>query len=191
VRLDPVDGLAPLTAELTINHRDTTKPFQRIEIDTDDDGRPEMTLTSLVANEARVDLTFTTPGIHTVRVTVFDPDGKVIYVARRRVRAIGPEELGTLILGVYESMVNRLAAEIPPGRCGTFTGDAQPRYQEIFTALGPDLRTIARQLGTFIDGVVTEQWAEITMVRDAPDGKQAFMIYLIRGGDGIWRMESM
>jgi hypothetical protein len=33
--------------------------------------------------------------------------------------------------------------------------------------------------------------AELVIVRDPTGGKKAFMIYLMKGQDGIWRIESM
>jgi len=53
------------------------------------------------------------------------------------------------------------------------------------------LPSVAAQLGTPIDGVVTGDWAELTLLRQTADGERAFPVYLIRGGDGIWRVESM
>jgi hypothetical protein len=53
------------------------------------------------------------------------------------------------------------------------------------------LPAVAVKLGTLIDGVLTEEWSELTLLRDTPDGSRLFMMYLIRGGDGIWRLESM
>jgi hypothetical protein len=190
VQLDPAEGLAPLDATLTIVNRGGVA-FKRMEIDTNDDATPETTLTALTGNEARLTLKLAQPGVRTVRVTVFDADNKVIYVASRRVRVIDPTELGARVLGVHRTMVARLASGDVPGALRTFTGDAQARFQEIFTALGPDLPAAARQLGTFVDGVITETWAELTLARDTPAGRQAFMVYLIRGGDGVWRQETM
>ncbi len=65
------------------------------------------------------------------------------------------------------------------------------RYAEILAALAGTLPSVAAQLGTPIDGVVTGDWAELTLLRQTAEGERAFPVYLIRGGDGIWRVESM
>ena len=190
VTVDPQEGLAPLSATMTITNRGKVA-FQRIEIDINDDGTPEQTLTSLVDNRVVLGLTFPNAGTYKMRVTVYGPSNNVIYVTRRTVRAYSPAELGLKVVAVYASMVDRLAANNPTGALRLFTGDSQQKYSDIFTALAGSLPDVAAQLGTFIDGVITEQTAEVTIVRDTADGKQSFMIYLIRGGDGLWRIESM
>jgi len=190
VTVDPQEGLAPLSATMTITNRGNVA-FQRIEIDMNGDGTPEQTLTSLVNNQAIVTLTFPSPGTYTMRVTVYDSSNNVIYVARRKVRAYSPSELGLRVIDVYAGMVTRLAANNPAGALRSFTGDAQTRYSGVFTAISSSLSVVAAQLGTLIDGVITEDTAELTIARDTPSGKQSFLIYLIRGRDGLWRIESM
>ena len=72
VTLDPQEGLAPLSATMTITNRGSVA-FQRIEIDTNDDGTPEQTLSGLTDNQAVLALSFPNPGTYTVRVTAFGP----------------------------------------------------------------------------------------------------------------------
>jgi hypothetical protein len=136
-------------------------------------------------------LTYNNAGTYTLRVTVYDASNAIIYVARRKIRVYLSVELGLKVVNVYKSMVNRLIANNPMSALRCFTGDVQANYAEVFGALGASLPTVAAQLGTLIDGVASEDSTELTIVRDTPTGAQAFMIHLIRGGDGIWRIESM
>ncbi len=190
VSVSPQEGVAPLATDLTIVNRGAVA-FQRIEIDTDDDGSPEMTLTSLANQQAQIALTYPTPGVHTVRVTVFDASNRAVYLAKRKVHVVNPAELGLKVVDVYASMVARLAANNPTAALKYFTGGAQTVYDNVFNSLGSALPAVAGQLGTLVDGVVTEETAELTLARDTPSGKQMFMIYLIRGDDGLWHIESM
>jgi hypothetical protein len=190
VAVSPDTGLAPLSTRMTIVNRGAV-PFQRIEIDTNDDGVAEQILTGLTNNEAVLDLSLTDPGLYTIRVTVFDALNNVIYLARRKIRVYSPAELGSTILGVYQTMVDRLAANNPSAALNCFTGDAAAIYSGVFNALGGSLPTVASQLGRLVDGVISQDTAELTIVRDTSGGPQAFMIYMLRGGDGIWRIESM
>ena len=61
VTLDPQEGLAPLSATMTITNRGNVA-FQRIEIDLNDDGTPEQTLMGLPNNQAVLSLSFPNPG---------------------------------------------------------------------------------------------------------------------------------
>jgi hypothetical protein len=94
-------------------------------------------------------------------------------------------------VNVYKSMVNRLIANNPASALRCFTGDAQEQYASVFNALGNSLPTVAAQLGQLVDGVVGEAFTELTLARDTSIGRQAYVIHLIRGADGIWRIESM
>lgn len=44
------------------------------------------------------------------------------------------------------------------------------------------------QLGTIVDGQVSNDLAEYLIARDTPSGRRGFLIYLIRGADGLWRL---
>jgi hypothetical protein len=124
-------------------------------------------------------------------VKVYDDSDTVIYQARRMVKAVAPAELGMRVVDVYRALVDRLAANDATGALQLFVGEARARYAEVFTALSGSLPTVAAQLGRLVDGAISEDWAELTILRDTSEGPRVFMINLLRGGDGIWRMESM
>ncbi len=190
VTLDKQEGLAPFTTNLTIANRGNIA-FQRIEVDLNDDGTSEQTVTSLTDGKTFQTVTYSNAGTYTLRVTVYDTSNAIVYQAKRKIRVYLPVELGLKVVNVYKSMVNRLIANDPTSALRYFTGDAQANYAEVFSALGASLTTVASQVGTLVDGVVSEDLTELTIVRDTPNGTAAFMIHLIRGGDGIWRIESM
>ncbi len=190
VSLDKQDGLAPLTVNLTIRNR-TGIAFQRIEVDNNNDGTPDYVLNTLSNGSATVAITYTTPGARTIRVTVFDANNNIIYTATRRVIAVDPTALFYIVSNVYVGIVNRLGANDPNGALNAFTGDSKAKYLGIFNSLGATLPSIAAQLGTISSIVVTGDFAELTLVRTTSKGNQSFLIYLIKGDDGIWRVETM
>ncbi len=190
VWLDEYEGLVPFAPTLTIGNP-ANLAFQRIEVDMQDDGSADATLATLPDGVGRVSLHYATPGIYTVRVTVFGAGGSELFRTRLRVKATAPAELAAKVIGVYRGVTERLAANNATGALDLFAGDARSRYAEVFAVLGGSLPGVAAQLGTPIDGVVTGDWAELTLLRPTPEGDRAFHIYLIRGSDGLWRMESM
>lgn len=119
------------------------------------------------------------------------PGGSIAYETALVVRALAPGELAAKVAGVYRTLTERMIANDVPAALRLFVGAARPRYADIFAVLGASLPAAAAQLGTPIDGVITEDWAEVTIVRPTADGDRAFMLYLIRGADGLWRVESM
>jgi hypothetical protein len=190
VELSPQDGFAPLVGTLTIRNR-AQVPFGRIEVDAGDNGTVDATLTALVDGEARVPYTVTGAGTFVVKVTVYDAASRVIYQARRQMRVFDRAELAGKVLGAYTTMVERLAVSDASAALRLFTGDAQPRYADIFATLGGDLPAAAADLRRLVDGVIGDDIAELTISRDTPAGPMLFMVYLVRGRDGVWRIESL
>ena len=190
VTLDKQEGLAPFTTNVTITNRGNVA-FQRIELDLNDDGTPEQAPADLSNGSVVKALTYTNPGVYTLRVTVYDASNTQIYQAKRKIRVYAPVELGLKVVNVYKNMVNHLIANNPTAALRYFTGDAQDQYAGVFTTLGNSLPAVAAQLGTLVDGVAAETFTELTLVRDTLNGRQAFVVHLIRGADGIWRIESM
>jgi hypothetical protein len=96
-----------------------------------------------------------------------------------------------LVKGVFTDMVNRLKAGTNSTAHNLLFGYARSTYDDIFTKLGADLPAIANQLGTVESINFSKSSAEVVMSRTVNGTKQIFMIYLMRGEDGIWRIESM
>ena len=190
VTVNPQQGLAPLQTTLTINNRGAV-PFQRIEIDTNDDGTPELTLTTLTANKAQVTLNYPTSGTSTVRVTVFDANGNVIYLGRRKVLALDPRNVASGAYYVLTGMLDKLRAGNIGGAFNAITGTMHNKYSAIFTTLQPQLSTIVDQLGTIQGVTVTDEVAEFRLGRTTVNGSYTFGIYLVRCEDGIWRIDGM
>lgn len=188
--LSEAEGLAPFAPTLTIANRGNAA-FQRVEVDMQDDGSVDATLTSLPDGMGSVTLHYSLPGVYTVRVRVVAAGGAIVFEAVLKARARAPSELAATVTGVYRSLVDRMLANDANGALGLFVGDAQARYADILGGLGAALPGVAAQLGTPIDGVVTDDWAELTLLRPTTGGDRVFMLYLIRGGDGLWRMENM
>lgn len=190
VSVDKQEGIVPFDATLTITNRGGV-PFQRIEIDTNGDGTPEVTLTSLPGNKQDVALHFVGPGIYPIGIQVFDVSNKVIYTARRKVYAWEPNAFATRTIGVYTGMLDRLRKGDVDGALAAVTGSSNVRFRNIFNALAADLSSIVDQLGTIKHVTFNDQVMQIHVVRQGTSGPQTFMINLLRGEDGIWRIEDM
>ena len=190
VDLSPQDGFAPLVGTLMIRNR-VQAPFSRIEIDAGDDGTVDLTLNAMIDDEARVDYTFNGAGTYVIKVTIYDAANKVIYQARRQIRVFDRAELAGKVVGTYYTMVERLAVSDAAGALRLFTGDAQARYADIFATLAADLPAVAADLRHLVDGVIGDDMAELTISRDTALGPTLFMVYLVRGRDGVWRIESL
>jgi hypothetical protein len=182
--------LAPLEVDLAITNRGAV-PFQRIEIDTNGNGTPDITLTGLVNNQVIEHLRYPVPGTYTIGVKVYDANNAVIHTAYRKIRAYGADETGNKMVTLYNDLINRLGNGDPAGALRLFTGNAAARYSSVFTTLGTSISSVAQQLGTPIGGAGTATWGELSILRNTTNGGQLFMLYMIRGEDGIWRIDNM
>ncbi len=190
VSIDRQEGVAPFDVTLTIANRGNVA-FQRIEIDTTSDGTPDLTLTSLPDNTRDAIVHINAPGIYPINVNVFDAGNNVIYTTTRRVLAWNPESFARRTIGVYTGMLDRLRRGDVDGALTAVTSLVYDKYKEVFSALRPDMPGIIDQLGTIQHIVVGEEFVRILLDRPSGTGSATFSVELIRGNDGIWRIEGM
>ncbi len=77
------------------------------------------------------------------------------------------------------------------GALANVTGGMQAKYEAVFSALKPQLPTIVDQLGTVQEVTVTQNVAEIALLRTGASGDSVFHVYVIRSEDGLWRIDGM
>jgi hypothetical protein len=187
--LNPTQGLAPLTVTGTLQ-RMSNVAFKRIEITSRADLVPDVTWYSL-DTPGTVTYRASTAGVWTVRVRVFDAGEHVIYDATRHVLVQDPQDLAGKAVQTFETMRSALRGGNIGAALATITADMQAKYSAIFSALQPDLPTIADQLGTVQEVTVNEDMAEIVLLRSTSAGDRAFNVYVIRSEDGVWRIDGM
>jgi hypothetical protein len=187
VTVDEPDGIAPHTVTFSISGGGT--PVASVEFDVDGNGTVDLTSPGIPA--AGVEATYSGAGTATPRVTFKDASGTVLYTTTKQVHIVDPADKYNLVKGAFTDMVNRLKAGTNSLALNLFFGHAKPVYEDVFTKLGTDLPTMANQLGTVERIIFSSGMAQIVMSRSVSGTKQIFMIYLMRGEDGIWRIESM
>ncbi|MBL0142906.1 MAG: hypothetical protein IPP91_12595 [Betaproteobacteria bacterium] len=187
VSVDEPDGIAPHTVTFSVTGGST--PVTSIEFDVDGNGTVDLTTTGIPP--AGVQATYSTAGTVRPRITFKDASGTVIYTTTKQVHIVDPADKYDLVKGAFSDMVNRLKAGTNATALNLFFGHARSTYEDVFTRLGADLPTVANQLGTVESINFSKSSAEVIMSRMVNGTKQIFMIYLMRGEDGIWRIESL
>ncbi|MBL0142899.1 MAG: hypothetical protein IPP91_12550 [Betaproteobacteria bacterium] len=187
VSIDEPDGIAPHTVTFTITGGAT--PITSIEFDVDGNGTVDITTQGIPP--AGVEATYSSAGTVRPRVTFKDASGSVIYTTTKQVHIVDPIAKYNILKGVYTDIVGRLSAGNGTSASGLFVEDRQTDYQDFFTQIGSNLASVAGQLGQLRGGSITGNHAELVVVRTTADGPTAFIIHVIRGADGIWRVESM
>ena len=144
-----------------------------------------------VAQLGTYQCTYANPGTYEVKVTVKNPGGGTIYSGMNRVTVKSAAEHIASVRAVYTSLTDRLKAGDKTAALNLFFGTAREKYDDIFTKLGTDLALFAGQLGNIASVTALNDAAEVTISRDVAGVKQVFLIYLMLGEDGVWRIESM
>lgn len=191
VDASPTEGLGSLTVQFSIANPAHT-PFNKIIVDLDGDGYPNLIATPSDVDNRSYTFTATYPqGTWTATITALDAANQPIFSTTRAIVVLMPEFLEGRLRAVYSNMLARLRAGNIPGAMTAFTGSAYAKYETIFTQLGEALPGLIDQVGEIEETTFGVDLAEFSIVRNTSDGPQRFMVYLIRAEDGIWRIDGM
>jgi Bacterial Ig domain/Glucodextranase, domain B len=185
---DIADGVAPLAVNFSPTTTGAT-PFASATLDFDGDGNADLTITTM--NDGSYTVNYPSPGIFKVRMTVKDTQQQVVATIDKVIHVFTFAQRESLIRGVYQGMVERLIAGNMTGAMNALMPAQREIFQDIFTALGSNLASAAAQLGTARTSAFSSDIAQVLLTRDTPQGPKVFAVHLIRGGDGIWRIEGM
>jgi len=187
VTIDEPDGIAPHTVTIGVTGGGT--PVASVEFDVDGNGTVDLVSPGIPA--AGVQATYSSAGTVRPRITFKDAAGTVIYTTTKQVHIVDPADKYDLVKGVFSDVMNRLKAGSNNHALNLYFGHAKPIYDDIFTKLGTDLPAIANQFGT-VEGITfSRSAAQLTLSRIVDGDRQIFTIQLMRGQDGIWRIDSM
>ena len=136
---------------------------------------------------------YTQPGTYLVQVEVKDVLGMVIYAKTNAVQAKDGNTQDRFVRNVYADMLDLLRAGNVGGAGNLITGGAAENYAALFNALKQEgkLTTAVDQLGTMRGATVGIDMAELLISRNTAQGTLAYPVWMLRGPDGIWRIEGM
>ena len=137
-----------------------------------------------------LNLTYSTPWVYKPVVTVTDGLGNV-STHNFVIKVYDPVLMNQMFTNLWARMLDKLRANDIPAALTSITGSMRDKYQTIFTAIQPNLATVAGQLGTLTGGTFSMEMAEYFLVRTNTGGTQSYPLYFIRGEDGVWRIDGM
>ena len=188
VQVDPAEGAAPLDYKFIVENPGNT-PFGSVEFDFNDDGSVEFVATSL--ESAQASGTLTDVGAVRVRVTVKSAEGAVLFSSIKRIEVESAIAKADRLVGVHAEVMSRLANGDIERALNLFAPHSADKHRSIFEALGSNLAAAVSQFGSIENVIFGEEIATLMIVRSTPGGPQAFMVNLLRGEDGIWRIDGM
>lgn len=182
----PASGIAPAQVGFTLSNN-TGYALTRIEVDFDGDGNIDF---STGDPSAAIATTYTLPGVYLARVRA-SVAGGASYEATTTVVVETVAAVDARLRAVYTGMLERLRVGDVEGALLGVTAAMRGKYRNIFSTLGAELPNTINQLGTIRDGTINQEFAEYVLVRETPAGPRAYLIYLIRCEDGVWRIDGM
>lgn len=182
----PGSAVTPAAVTFTIEQH-APETISHVEADFDGDGTPELSSFDEVQVFAH---TYDAPGVQMPRFRVHTTSGEALtYTVPVTVHA--PEDLDRDVLATWEGLLSALAAR-DTSRASTYVHSSSfERYAEVFDALRDNLPDV---LGGFSEPVPVQlagDLAEYAVTRTIEGVEHAFLIYLVRGADGVWRLSAM
>lgn len=182
----PQSGIAPLTVKFTVSNS-SEDPIQKIEVDFDGDGTFDATSTSA---DTPIEHVYAAPGSFQAKIQVTEGTG-TLHTATHLIVVSRFDDVEQMLRSVYTGMLDHLRAGDIDRALAAITGTSQEKYKAIFTALKPNLATVVDKLGTIERTTISQDFAELMVVREKNGERRAYFIYFLRSEDGVWRIESM
>ncbi len=184
--VDDTCGFATHTASFDVINN-SVYAIQQLDVDFESDSIIDFSTTDPTA---LVEHTYQTSGVYPVTMIATDTNSTQ-HVLNSTIVVSDILVTDGLLQGLYTQMLDRLRVGSTEGALNTISAMTNQKYRNIFSSLGANLATVADQLGTIESSSISEDMAEYVIVRQGSNGSQHYLIYLMRGEDGVWRIGSM
>lgn len=89
----------------------------------------------------------------------------------------------------HSGVTDRLKAGDIGGAVSAFTRTVREKYRAAFTEIGSGLAAIVDGFGVISGASINANVAELIIVKTTAQGDVAIPVILVRGADGIWRID--
>jgi len=182
----PDTGIAALNVTFSVA-TESNITISQIDLDVDGDDIADITTTDF---SVPLTYTYAAPGAYTAKVFILDSLGNT-HTATTTVIVQAITRIRNNLEAVYYTMLERLRVGDIDGAMQFITAGVSDKYRDIFTTIHPSLVSIVDDLGTLDSSTIGADFAEFAIVRNENGEKRAYLIYLIRGEDGVWRIDGM
>ncbi len=182
----PGSGAAPLDVTFRYDFR-SVHSIQSIAVDFEGDGADDFTTSD---PHATLQNTYNTPGTYTPRLTVVDDQGTALS-ATAPIEVLDGVVMDALLTGIWEGMNAALLDGNVDEALSFLTPGAQQEYADVFSILLPDMAALIASYSPLQRGFVASEVAEYAVNRIIEGHNKIFLIYFIKGADGVWRLDAM
>lgn len=186
-----VTGYAPIKPSFTlaVGTLPNNGQLQSLTVDFNGDNINEFTGTSLTGIPSSY--TYTQPGMYVAHARLIDTNN-VTYDAYRRVLVEDLAVQRGMLCDIHQYVKAQLMAQNATQASLAYQSVNRSNYYNLFAVLGTNMPAAAQKLGTIVNGVMGNGFAEMLLVRDnANQTRSGFPLRITQGADGVWRISEM
>ena len=184
VRIDatPLQGPAPLTTTFTVTNDAATTVTVQVNGSTSG--------TVPAGQSASFNITLGTAASFPVTVNATDAQNNA--TTRNFVLvAADPDQMDQMFKALWGGMTDALVGGDKAAALSYLSSSAQLKYGPVFDALAPDFAQILPTWSLPLKGSISSVVGEYGVVTPNGSDRGLFLIYFVRGTDGVWRLDSM
>lgn len=167
------------------NH--TSNTLKKIEADFNGDGVVDTTTENL---GELLYYTYPGPGVYYAKFTATDQQGAT-YSTTYVVVIYDPAERDRLFTDLWNGMNTSLVGGDHDRALPHLNASAKAKYGPVFTALRPHLAEIVASYSPLRQVSYSSDIGEYAVTRMAEGQKRLYLIYFLKDGDGVWRLDAM
>lgn len=186
VMASTTSGLAPLDVSFSVQGA-TADAIARLEVDFDGDGIIDAS-TSDAAPSLR--FVYNTPGAYPATFRITDGLGATTTKPLMIV-AQDKAQIDQALKVQWRGLTDALLAGDKQKAMTYLSHGAQLKFGPVFDVLMPSFPAILPTWSPLLGANIFSEMAEYSLVTGNSSRRQLFLVYFLRGADGVWRLESM
>ena len=186
VTAEPSQGVAPLIVSLSVQSQ-TGNPL--LSISADPGGNGSVDAITPNGSSATIQLTYPSPGTYLATVTVTDSLGDHNQIVA--ITVLDPVQMDQMFGAIWDGTNNALVAGDKARAMSYLNSQAQAKYGPVFDALLPTMPQIIASYSPLQRVTISQEIGEYAVNRVIDGVNQIFLVYLLRGEDGVWLLDSM
>lgn len=179
---DKLEGVVPMDVTFTVENP--------TDVDAEVVFGGSSAFTVPAGSSIPVTISYGTPTVDTVQFSASNAAGQSM-AEEFIVVAYDPVAIDQTFNAVWNGMNGALLGGNKTAAMAYLSESAQATYGPVFDVLMSEYAQIASTWSPPLRGSLSRGLAEYAIVTTTPNGDHVFLVYLIRGKDGIWRLDSM
>jgi PKD repeat protein len=186
ITVEPQSGVGPLTVRFSATS-DTANAITQLSVDTNGDGTSDVVASNPTDP---LEYTYESPGVYQAKITTTDSSG----AASEETAAIvvhDAQQMDQLFTALWDGMNDALVQGDIEAAVSYLNEGAKRKYRPVFEVLKPHLPGIIASYSPLSRVSISSDIGEYAVVRPNNGQNQLYLIYFLRGVDGIWRVDEM